>query len=82
MMNEEVFFCKICGVQLCSIDEITLHICHKCKTGNEQTTDNPDFFCWACGKKLSDISQIAQGICHGCKASIHKQLKKKPQPSP
>jgi DNA-directed RNA polymerase subunit RPC12/RpoP len=74
-MNAKVLFCRICGSQLYSIDEIQLTICNNCKKAKQQTTGNDDFFCWACGKKLTDISQIAQGVCHNCKASIQRSLK-------
>ena len=75
-MEDEVLFCRICGKQLTTIDEIGLTICCNCKTAKENITGSADFYCWACGKELSEKSEIAQGICHSCKASINRKIGK------
>ena len=73
-MGSEVFFCRICGNQLQTLDEIDSKICSSCDHANETINDSVDFFCWACGKKLIAKSEIAQGVCHSCKASIYRKL--------
>jgi len=49
-MEDEIFFCRICGKQLNTVDEIELNICNACKIAKEKTTGSTDFYCWACGK--------------------------------
>jgi len=72
-MDDEIF-CRICGKQLNTINEISLEICDNCKKAKESTTGSKDFYCWACGKKLQEKSEIAQGVCHNCKASINRKI--------
>ena len=61
-MEDEIFFCRICGKQLNTVDEIELNICNACKIAKEKTTGSTDFYCWACGKELREKSEIAQGL--------------------
>jgi len=75
-MEEENFFCKRCGEQLTTIDEIVQGICNSCKSSmKEVTTQRGKFFCWTCGKQLIEMDEIAQGICNNCKASIIRKLR-------
>jgi len=78
------FFCRSCGKQLHSVDEIAQRICHACKQSSKETTEVETFFCWACGKQLAQMSEVAQGLCHSCKASIIRKIRspvKKSNPS-
>jgi len=73
-MEDDIFFCKICGKQLSTINEIGLKTCDNCKNTKEKMVKSKDFCCWACGKELYEKSEIAQGICHNCKASINRKI--------
>jgi len=73
-MIDEIFFCKICGRQLTTVDEIEINICNQCKISKEKTTGSSEFYCWACGKALHTKSEIAQGVCNNCKASILRKI--------
>jgi predicted amidophosphoribosyltransferase len=73
-MEDDIFFCKICGKQLSTINEIGLKICDNCKNTKEKTANSEGFYCWACGKELHEKSEIAQGVCHNCKASINRKI--------
>ena len=73
-MDDDNYFCKLCGKRLNTVDEIELNICNVCKKAKEKTTGSGDFFCWACGKNLHEKSEIAQGVCHNCKASINRKI--------
>jgi hypothetical protein len=73
-MEDEIFFCKLCGKQLNTVNEIELNICNECKIPKEKTKGSENFYCWTCGKDLREKSEIAQGICHNCKASINRKI--------
>ena len=73
-MEDEIFFCRICGKQLTTINDIDLKICNNCQNSKENIAESTDFFCWACGRKLFEKSEIAQGVCHNCKASINRKI--------
>ncbi len=76
-IEEEKFFCKNCGKQLITIDEISNTICHKCKKTIHKQAEGESFFCYICGMKLTTMSEIAQGMCPNCKASILRKIKQK-----
>lgn len=78
------FFCRYCGKQLHSVDEISWRICIACKQSSKEPENEKVFFCWACGKQLTEMSEVAQGLCHSCKASIIRKIRspvKKSNPS-
>jgi len=74
MEEDEIFFCRLCGKQLNTIDEIGLKICNDCETANENVAESEYFFCWACGRRLFEKGEVAQGVCHNCKASINRKI--------
>ena len=73
-MEEETFFCKRCGKQLTTIDEIEQGLCTTCTTAIDEITEKDTFFCWTCGKTLHTMHEKAQGVCDNCKASIIRKL--------
>ena len=73
-MEDEIFFCRICGKQLNTINEIELKICNDCKISKENIAGIEYFFCWACGRRLFEKGEVAQGVCHNCKASINRKI--------
>lgn len=76
-MEDKILFCKKCGKQLHTIDEINEGICINCKDSlnKEIASDSEKFSCWACGDYLNSMGEVAQGVCHNCKISIMKKLK-------
>jgi DNA-directed RNA polymerase subunit RPC12/RpoP len=78
-MDEEKFFCKRCGKQLNTIDEIEQGFCSTCTVFRDETQNEESFFCWTCGKTLHSMHEKAQGVCDNCKASIIRKLSPLPR---
>lgn len=74
MDEEEIFFCRIYGKQLHTINEIGLKICNDCRTAKENVAESEYFFCWACGRRLFEKGEVAQGVCHNRKVSINRKI--------
>jgi predicted RNA-binding Zn-ribbon protein involved in translation (DUF1610 family) len=77
--QENHFFCSSCGTKLETTDEISHHLCVKCKQLIVQKKEDDLFFCWACGKQLVQMSEVAQALCHNCKASIIRKIQRSPK---
>ncbi|MEM0466591.1 MAG: hypothetical protein QXL17_02430 [Candidatus Thermoplasmatota archaeon] len=73
-VEDEKFFCRNCGKQLITIDEIANTLCDKCKKSISDLSKDESFFCYICGTKLETMSEIAQGMCPSCKASILRKI--------
>ena len=74
-MEDGTFFCRRCGKQLHTIDDILQGKCISCAKSTKYYLDEDSLFsCWSCGKTISSMDELAQGICNICKYHIIKKI--------